>query len=172
MPIVASAATFQTYGGHEKPCLPSLNLLKTSSKAKRWGNLEVQHMLTRLPDGGTPHYAGTPNGLADAKHDKAVRNYQQSKGLKLDGLAGPNTRKALITDYMAIDGTSLPAGATLTTHGCGEFFPVVGTPDGTRNAENRRVEIFFFDGRNGRHRPVHHLHREHGCDGVSKSRTP
>lgn len=113
---------------------------------KRWGNLEVQHMLSRLPDGGTPHYAGKPNGLADAKHDKAVRDYQQSKGLKVDGLAGPNTRKALITDYMAIDGTSLPAGATLTTHGCGEFFPVVGTPDGTRNAENRRVEIFFFDG--------------------------
>lgn len=113
---------------------------------KRWGNLEVQHMLTRLPDGGSEHYSGQPNGLADAKHDKAVRDYQQSKGLKVDGLAGPNTRKALITDYMAIDGTSLPAGATLTTHGCGEFFPVVGTPDGTRNSENRRVEIFLFDG--------------------------
>lgn len=113
---------------------------------KRWGNLEVQHMLSRIPDGGPFHYEGKPNGLVDSKHDKAVRDYQQAKGLKVDGIAGPNTRKALITDYMAIDGTSLPAGATLTTHGCGEFFPVVGTPDGTRNAENRRVEIFFFDG--------------------------
>jgi Putative peptidoglycan binding domain/OmpA family len=113
---------------------------------KRWGNLEVQHMLSRIPDGGPFHYDGKPNGIADAEHDKAVRDYQKAKGLKVDGIAGPNTRKALITDYMAIDGTSFPAGATLTTHGCGEFFPVVGTPDGTRNAENRRVEIFFFDG--------------------------
>jgi outer membrane protein OmpA-like peptidoglycan-associated protein len=113
---------------------------------KRWGLLEVQHMLTRLPQGKPAHYAGTPNGANDAKHQTAVKAYQADKGLKVDGIAGPDTRKALITDYMALDGTSLPQDASLTVHGCGENFPVQETGDSVRSAENRRVEIFFFDG--------------------------
>ncbi len=112
---------------------------------KRWGMLEVQHMLNRLPESGPFFFQGKPSGANTAEHLAAVKAYQQSKGLKVDGIAGPNTRKALITDYMSLDQTSLPKGLTLTTHGCGENFPVDDTADGVRNPENRRVEIFFFD---------------------------
>ena len=114
---------------------------------KRWGLLESQHMLTVLPEGKTPYYRGTPNGKDDAASRAAVKAFQgDHKGLKDDGIAGPKTRKVLITAYMNLDHTSLPDGATLTTHGCGENFPAENTGDGKRLAENRRVEIFFFDG--------------------------
>jgi outer membrane protein OmpA-like peptidoglycan-associated protein len=112
---------------------------------KRWGALEVQHMLSRLPEKGPFLYRGTPNGVKDPAHDKAVRAYQQSKGLSVDGIAGPKTCKALIADYMALDRTSLPSSISITTHGCGENFPVTDTADGVRNPDNRRVEMFFFD---------------------------
>ncbi|HEY8208473.1 MAG TPA: HET-C-related protein, partial [Myxococcaceae bacterium] len=113
---------------------------------KRWGLLEVQHMLTMLPEGEPPFYGGTPNGAGDTRHREAVKAFQRANGLTGDGIAGPLTRKPLIKAYMALDGTSLPSGTTLTTHGCGEFFPVDETGDGKLSAENRRVEVFFFDG--------------------------
>ena len=52
---------------------------------------------------------------------------------------------------MAIDGTSLPAGVSLTTHGCGENFPDVEELPGGQDAQdrNRRVEQYFFDGHMG-----------------------
>ncbi|MEO7424050.1 MAG: HET-C-related protein [Fibrobacteria bacterium] len=113
---------------------------------KKWGTKEVQGMLSALPDGGPVHYAGPQNGVRDGATKKAVSDFQAANGLKVDGIAGPNTRKALVEAYMALDGTSLPSGTTLTTHGCGENFPVDGTDDGKRDPDNRRVEIFFFDG--------------------------
>jgi outer membrane protein OmpA-like peptidoglycan-associated protein len=113
---------------------------------KRWGTLEIQLMLSKLPEGQPPFYEGTPNGREDAKHDGAVRRFQQAEGLTSDGVAGPVTRRALIAKYMGLDGTTLPAGTTLTTHGCGENFPVDATGDGVRDRDNRRVEIFLFDG--------------------------
>lgn len=112
---------------------------------KRWGNLEIQNMLARLPDKGPFFYKGKPSGFVDSKHERAVRAYQESKGLKVDGIAGPKTRKALIADYMAIDQTSLPSSIQMTTHGCGEYFPIDDPRDEVRDADNRRVEIFFFD---------------------------
>jgi hypothetical protein len=75
-----------------------------------------------------------------------VRAFQQAKGLKVDGIAGPVTRKALIADYMALQNTSLPGGITLTTHGCGENFPVAETTDDQPSPDDRRAEVFFFDG--------------------------
>jgi peptidoglycan hydrolase-like protein with peptidoglycan-binding domain len=113
---------------------------------KRWGTLEIQHMLTKLPQGQPPFYEGKPNGIKDAKHKAAVTRFQEAKGLEADGIAGPITRQALIKDYMGIDGTTLPAGITPTTHGCGENFPVDATGDGVRDPDNRRVEVFFFAG--------------------------
>jgi outer membrane protein OmpA-like peptidoglycan-associated protein len=112
---------------------------------KRWGTLEVQQMLTVLPGGGPFFYSGEPNGVRDSKHEKAVKAFQKSVEIEDDGIAGPITQKALVEKYMALDNTSLPKGSTITTHGCGENFPVVDTPDGERNPDNRRVEIFFFD---------------------------
>jgi hypothetical protein len=113
---------------------------------KRWGLLEVQHMLTALPEGQPKFYIGKPNGVDDARSRVAVRTFQRARNLDDDGVAGPITRKALLKDYMGLDGTTLPAGIQLTTHGCGENFPVDATGDGVRSPENRRVEIFFFDG--------------------------
>jgi type VI secretion system secreted protein VgrG len=113
---------------------------------KRWGLLEVQYMLTALPERGTPYFRGTPNGADSQASRAAIKSFQQDKKLEDDGIAGTTTRKELIGAYMALDRTSLPKGTTLTTHGCGENFPAENTGDGKRFAQNRRVEIFFFDG--------------------------
>lgn len=113
---------------------------------KRWGLRETQLMLSALPEGGPPFYDGEVNGNDDAQHRAAVTAFQRSAGLQDDGIAGPVTRKQLITEYMALDDTSLPQSATLTTHGCGENFPEEQTGDGKQEADNRRVEIFFFEG--------------------------
>jgi outer membrane protein OmpA-like peptidoglycan-associated protein len=127
-------ASWQAFFGDGKPA------------EKRWGLLEVQHMLTVLPATGPPFYDRTPDGRDDARSKSAVRAFQLDQGLTVDGIAGPETQQALIAAYMGLDGTSLPSGVKLTTHGCGENFPVDETGDDVRSPENRRVEIFFFDG--------------------------
>jgi outer membrane protein OmpA-like peptidoglycan-associated protein len=113
---------------------------------KRWGTREIQLMLSVLPEGGPPFFAGDPSGREDAATTRAVKDFQASKGLEMDGIAGPETRKALIEAYMGLDGTTLPSGIGITTHGCGENFPVAETGDGVRDPDNRRAEILFFDG--------------------------
>jgi outer membrane protein OmpA-like peptidoglycan-associated protein len=114
-------------------------------KEKLWGNLEIQHMLTKLPERKKPHFIGKPNGILNSAHIKAVKSFQADNDLEVDGIAGPLTRKALVTAYMNLDDTSLPEGIKLTTHGCGENFPDKDTGNGVRKLENRRVELFFFD---------------------------
>src|SRR5262249_39168842 len=112
-----------------------------------WGTREIQHMLSALPEGQAPFL--TPedvDGTEGPKTKGAVRKFQESKGLNPDGIHGPDTRKALIKDYMALDGTTLPEGVEITTHGCGENFPVAETQDGQHSDEDRRVEAFFFGG--------------------------
>ncbi|MBK9036706.1 MAG: peptidoglycan-binding protein [Myxococcales bacterium] len=111
-----------------------------------WGTREDQHMLTALPDGGPPYYAGPVHGQLDAATQDAVRRFQTDRGLAVDGAPGPATRRALVTDYMSIDGTSLPAGTDVARHGCGEHHNAVPTPDETDEQANRRVEVFFFEG--------------------------
>jgi outer membrane protein OmpA-like peptidoglycan-associated protein len=119
---------------------------------KRWGVREEQYMLSALPhDADEPFYAGPPSGALDAQTQAATRAFQafcnETRGTSLvvDGLLGPVTRAELVRAYMAIEGTSLPDDDTLTTFGCGELFPAEATEDGVADAENRRVEIFFFE---------------------------
>jgi outer membrane protein OmpA-like peptidoglycan-associated protein len=114
--------------------------------SKAWGTREDQHMLTALPDGQPPYFAGPVTGVLDGATQAAVKRFQTDHGLTVDGVPGPETRRALVTDYMAIDGTTLPAGTELATHGCGEHHPAVPTADETDEAENRRVEVFLFEG--------------------------
>lgn len=113
---------------------------------KRWGMREIQMMLSTVPDPESAFYRGPIDGVEGPITQKAIKDFQSANGLKVDGIAGPDTRKSLIKAYMAQDGTSLPPGITPRAHGAGESFPEVETGDGVRNADNRRVEIFCFAG--------------------------
>lgn len=105
---------------------------------KRWGAGEDGHMLDALPDAGER-----------PANESRVRWFQRTRGLAVDGVAGSETRHALIGEYMALDGTTLPDGISLVTHGCGENFPRDDTGDGQADPDNRRIEVFFFEDRGG-----------------------
>lgn len=126
---------------------PWLRCYQGSPHSKIWGTREDQHMLTAIDDGaGEPYYAGEVHGQLDPPTQDAVRRYQQDRGLAVDGFPGPETRRALVTDYMGLDGTTLPATARMETLGCGEHHNEVPTADGVEEPKNRRVEVFLFEG--------------------------
>jgi outer membrane protein OmpA-like peptidoglycan-associated protein len=78
--------------------------------------------------------------------DTPVRHFQATRGLEPDNKLGDNTRRAIITEYMAVDGTTLPEGIDPIAHGCGENFPLDPPEDGEPDhSRDRRVELFFFD---------------------------
>jgi outer membrane protein OmpA-like peptidoglycan-associated protein len=112
----------------------------TRPPEKRWGANEDQSMLSALPDYGTRSSGEAP-----------VWWFQRTRGLGLDGVAGPETRGALIREYMALGGGALPADVELTTHGCGESFPREDLPsegaadEAQAKQQQRRVEIYLFD---------------------------
>ena len=106
-----------------------------------WGDGEDRHML-----GGLADAAQRPPGL------DAVEWFQQTRGLVVDGIVGPNTRRALVTETMQVPGTTLPSGVSIEVHGCGEAFPLAASgheldqapSDGNDDPIDRRVELFFF----------------------------
>jgi outer membrane protein OmpA-like peptidoglycan-associated protein len=108
--------------------------------AKRWGTVEDQHMLTHLG-----HYAGPITGRHDAATTDAISAFRTAEGLGAGG-ADDAMRGKLVERYMKSPGTSLPVGTRVMHHGCGESHPVKHTADGAAAAENRRVEVFFFEG--------------------------
>lgn len=118
-----------------------------------WGVPEDKHMLGHLTDEtGTPFYDGPIDAIDwDANTKAAVSRFQthanthDDAGLDVDGVLGPNTRRALVTRYMRQDGTTLPEDATIETHGCGEAHPVEPTADGVASEANRRTEVFLFE---------------------------
>ncbi|MBL9013349.1 MAG: peptidoglycan-binding protein [Myxococcales bacterium] len=113
--------------------------------SKRWSYREDQHMLSTVTDAsGAPYYAGPIDGVNSPATQDAARQFQTDNGLAVDGFLGPETRRALVTKYMELEGTTLPATATLVTHGCGEAHPIDQTE--AADEDNRRVEIFLFDG--------------------------
>jgi outer membrane protein OmpA-like peptidoglycan-associated protein len=115
--------------------------------SKQWAAREDQLLLATLTDAnGAPFYAGPLSGMVDGPTQDATRRYQSARGLAVDGFPGPETRRQLVTDYMGLEGTTLPAGTTLATHGCGKMHPAVPTADQTDEPRNRRVEIYFFEG--------------------------
>jgi hypothetical protein len=113
---------------------------------RRWGTHEDELMLSAMRDFGTKPEAEEP-----------VRWFQRTRGLTVDGQAGPRTRRQLIHEYMALDGTSLRErprfDLSVTTHGCSENFPLddgqeeldAAPADAKEDASDRRVELFFFD---------------------------
>jgi len=109
---------------------------------RRWGPSEDFLMLQSLA------------GFFERPEDEdAVTWFQKSRGLTVDGIAGPETRRKLIEEYMAEDETTLPAGVAITAHGCGEAFPLGKNAEDVdseqKKAEvdalDRRVELYFFD---------------------------
>lgn len=112
---------------------------------KRWGKAEDRMMLISMPG-----FGAKPRG------EDAVRWFQRTRGLEVDGKAGPLTRRALVAEYLKLDGASLEeAGIEIetTAHGCGEHFPLdeggqsldTAPEDGKRDPGDRRAELFFFD---------------------------
>jgi len=115
------------------------------SQRQRWGVREVQLMLSALPGpDGSPLYDGSSPGVVDAKTTAALRAFQQANGLPVDGKPGPATRKALVTQYMGIEDTSLTAGVQPVPHGCTGHADDTLTQDGLQ-PDDRRMEVLFFD---------------------------
>lgn len=108
--------------------------------AKRWGVREDQHMLSALG-----LYRGPVHGRGDPATKDAVACFRTASGLGEGGL-DEAMRAKLIERYMQIDGTTLPAGTKVHHHGCGEHHPDIDTAAGVAEPENRRVEVFFFEG--------------------------
>lgn len=112
---------------------------------KCWGKVEDHLMIISLPD-----FVDKPKG------EDEIRWFQRTRSLKVDGTAGEETRRALIEEYMTLDGASLSdfvGKIEATAHGCGENFPLDDTgkeldtapADQKRDRVDRRVELFFFD---------------------------
>ncbi len=126
---------------------PWLQCYQTNAHSKVWGTREDQHMLSAILDAnGAPYFAGEVDGQLGPVTQDAVRRYQQDRGFAVDGFPGSETRRGMITDYMSLDKTTLPASATLDTLGCGEHHNEVPTEDSVEEPRNRRVEVFLFDG--------------------------
>ncbi|MBS2022918.1 MAG: OmpA family protein [Deltaproteobacteria bacterium] len=122
-----------------------LGKYKPQPHSKAWGVREDQYMLATLPQGGTPFYAGKIDGQAGPGTADAYKKFQASKGLAQSGKGDDDTRRALITDYMALEGTSTPKTAKVATHGCGLTHLAEPTGPGVASETNRRVEIFLFE---------------------------
>lgn len=112
---------------------------------QRWGKIEDRLMITAMP-----------GFSSKIRSEDAIKWYQRTRLLKVDGIAGPQTRRALITEYMSLDGASLAdfvGEIEATAHGCGENFPLdesgeeldAAPSDNRRDPTDRRVELFFFD---------------------------
>lgn len=102
-----------------------------------WGFRSVQSMLVAVG-----YDAGAPTGSSNATTDAAVRAFQTDRGLKVDGIVGPNTRRELYLAYMDFlcrdeaeqpfvlaPGDFLGGGADpkgkADRQGCSEFNPVL-----------------------------------------------
>ena len=101
---------------------------------KRWGAVEDDLMIRAVTAERGETIDGSP-----------IRYYQKTRGLTVDGVAGPQTRTKLLGEYMALAETSVPEDVACKAHGCGENFPLDPTADGTPDQQNRSVEVFFFD---------------------------
>lgn len=102
---------------------------------KPWGRLEDQYMLAAVGN-----YTGITNGQNSRLWKDAIAAFGGT-GDDMDDA----TRRKLITRYMKQDRTSLPAGVTIATHGCGESHPLDPGSGEAANRRNRRVEIFLFE---------------------------
>ncbi len=111
------------------------DLFLNSQGTDHWGRRSIKRMLIALG------YAPGPLDLDTDDYDSAVKQFQQAAGLSVDGMVGPNTRKALFTQYMdavCVDASGAPfsydASAFLgkgqsdgkgDRQGCSDFNPIL-----------------------------------------------
>lgn len=103
---------------------------------RSWGTEEIVQMLGVLPPGADPYFH-TGVGAADA-----IEAFEVAHGMDPSSTVTDAFLRALITDYMGLDGTSLPPETKVVPRGCGKAFPL-----GQTRADDRRTEVFFFHGR-------------------------
>ena len=93
---------------------------------KKWGTLEDQYMLQTVAG-----FEGAATGKLDDATKTALKEWP---------------RRKLVETYQAQDETTLPKGTVLQTHGCGESHPEADGDDEESLRQNRRVEVFLFQG--------------------------
>lgn len=113
------------------------DLYQNAHGGDKWSLANLQQILQALG-----FFAGPNDGKNTPETQRAVRNFQESAGLGVDGIAGPNTRKELFTQYMdflchdAQDnlfrleperflGKGADSKGKADFQGCGEFNPVL-----------------------------------------------
>jgi len=107
-----------------------------------WGIRVIQQILA---DFGGDFDPGPVDGINGSKTKIAIKNYQDARGLAIDGIAGPNTRKEMFTEYMTgkHDIKLKPDQFIDPKHmGCGEYNPVKATEE--PHEPNRRVMFYLF----------------------------
>ena len=128
---------------------------KSKPQASRWGQREDKLMAEALLPN---HVAADGGDWASAYRDWHNAESTRPPGfaeLPEEGAFDDDTRKQLILDYMAIDGTTLPKDASVTTHGCGESFLLSQwgeRADGSTDDDDPldlRLEVFLFERSDG-----------------------
>jgi len=108
-----------------------------------WGTRAIQEI---LKDFGPPYDPGPVDGIYGPATTAAVRQYQTDRGLGVDGIAGPLTRREMFTEYMTSkhDVEVKPDRFMDPRHvGCGELNPLEDVE--TANENNRRVVFYLFN---------------------------
>ena len=116
---------------------------------QQWGTREDQLMLATVTDtAGQPFYRGAIDGKNGLETTAAFLAFQTSRGIgekrgKVDG----ETRREMSRAYMQLEGTSLPAGTSTQSHGCGHTHPLLETVGdlNPNQPKNRRVEVYLFE---------------------------
>jgi outer membrane protein OmpA-like peptidoglycan-associated protein len=126
-----------------------LNQFDPGKGRSRWGTREIQLMLSVLPEGGQPFYAGNASGVTNAATTAALKAFQEAenaagKSLPADGKGDFDTRQALVEAYMALNGTTLAEDVTPIAHGVEGHFEDTATESGAE-PDDRRLEAFFFE---------------------------
>lgn len=112
-------------------------------KEENWGMRVIQLIMT---DFGDPYDPGRTDGFQDARTTQAIRQYQGDRGLTVDGVAGPDTRREMFYEYMTSkhDVEMTPGQFMDPKHmGCGEFNPI--DPVKGQHEPNRRVTFYMFN---------------------------
>lgn len=110
---------------------------------ENWGMSVIQQI---LKDFGDPYDPGRTDGVQDARTTAAIRQYQDDRGLTVDGIAGPETRRNMFIEYMTTKHDvqlSVDQFMDPKHMGCGEFNPV--DPVEGPHEPNRRVMFYLFN---------------------------